>query len=490
MSSTRARFASDSASCSSARRRRRSCRRTPATSSNSGRRSSGRSASAWSTMPCPMNRKALSARCAASSRSTRSRSRIRLLVEQVVVLTRAVQAPAELEDLVLDRKESVGVVEDERDVGHAVGRPLLRARPDDVLSLARAERTALLPERPAQGIREIALARAVGADDGADARPELDVRPFSKRLEALEPKREQPWRGRPIGRVMPAIPPDPACAVARRAAALERLGGRGRLGRSPRRAFAHPEHLAADPDLDPERLLVVGPGRVEQAVDRADRRCAAGCTPAAGSWGSSATRSAGRRRSRGRPARSASRGPGRSRGRGRGRRLAPRTSRRGATAGGGRCAAASPSPRSSDAPRSMRPASRARPVVDTMAARRADRKPSSSSGWRAYRASEIARLTTASPRNSRRSLWPCGIADARGASWSGRAPGRAGRVADREAEPGGEGSAGSHARGPVGVLGRVARTSARRCSRRRPGRSGSSPRPRRRSPSRTPLRGS
>ena len=79
MSSTRVRFASDSTSCSWARRRRRSWRRTPATSSKSGRRSSGRSASAWSTMPWPMNRNALSARCAESSRSTRSRSRIRCL---------------------------------------------------------------------------------------------------------------------------------------------------------------------------------------------------------------------------------------------------------------------------------------------------------------------------------------------------------------------------------------------------------------------------
>jgi hypothetical protein len=79
MSSTRARLASDSTSCSSARRRRRSCRRTPATSSHHGRRSSGRSASAWSTMPWPMNRKALSARCAESSRSTSSRRRTRVL---------------------------------------------------------------------------------------------------------------------------------------------------------------------------------------------------------------------------------------------------------------------------------------------------------------------------------------------------------------------------------------------------------------------------
>ena len=61
----------------SALARRRWCLRMPAASSKSGRRSSGRSARAWSTMPWPMKRKALSARLASSSRSTRSRSRMR-----------------------------------------------------------------------------------------------------------------------------------------------------------------------------------------------------------------------------------------------------------------------------------------------------------------------------------------------------------------------------------------------------------------------------
>src|SRR6266516_6678575 len=50
-----------------------------------------------------------------------------------------------------------------------------------------------------------------------------------------------------------------------------------------------------------------------------------------------------------------------------------------------------------------------------MAARRADKAPSSSSGCRAYRASEIVWFTIASPRNSSRSLWPRA---ASGCSWS------------------------------------------------------------------------
>ena len=52
-----------------------------------------------------------------------------LLVQEVVVLARAIQAPAELEDRELDGQQPVGVVDDERDVGHALGGALLGARP-------------------------------------------------------------------------------------------------------------------------------------------------------------------------------------------------------------------------------------------------------------------------------------------------------------------------------------------------------------------------
>src|SRR5665811_1742909 len=76
---------------------------------------------------------------------------------------------------------------------------------------------------------------------------------------------------------------------------------------------------------------------------------------------------------------------------------------------------ASPSPSRIASPRSMRRASRASPVALTISARRAERTPSSSPGWRAWRASETTRLITESPRNSRRSLWPGASS---GCSWS------------------------------------------------------------------------
>ncbi len=194
-----------------------------------------------------------------------------LLVEQVLVLAAAVEPPAELEDLELDRQEAVGVVEHEGDVGHALRRALLRPGPDDVLGLARAERPALLAERPAERVGQVALAGAVRPDDRADPAAELDVGSLGERLEALDPQREQPRRGvRRWGHAG-------ACLVLGAADAsslgcplgADALDGlrRGRcLGHPARRPFAAAEHLAVDPDLDPERLLVVRPRRGHEPV--------------------------------------------------------------------------------------------------------------------------------------------------------------------------------------------------------------------------------
>ena len=114
-----------------------------------------------------------------------------LLVQQVVVLAAAVEPSTELQDRVLDRQEPVCVVEDERDVGHAKRRPAIRTGEDHVLGPATAECAALLPERPAKGVGEVALARPVGPDDGADPATELDDCALGERLEALEAKREE-----------------------------------------------------------------------------------------------------------------------------------------------------------------------------------------------------------------------------------------------------------------------------------------------------------
>ncbi len=81
-----------------------------------------------------------------------------LLVEEVFVLAAAEEPATELEDLEIDRQEPIAVVEDQRDVRHALGGALLRPGPDDVLGLARSQGAALLPECPAECVGEIALA--------------------------------------------------------------------------------------------------------------------------------------------------------------------------------------------------------------------------------------------------------------------------------------------------------------------------------------------
>ncbi len=118
-----------------------------------------------------------------------------LLVEQVVVLAGSKEPPAELDRLEVDRQQPVLVAENQRHVGHAEGGALLRAGEDDVLGLAQSKRAALLAERPSQSVREIALAGAVGSDDGADAGTELDERSLPERFEALQAKCQESCRG-------------------------------------------------------------------------------------------------------------------------------------------------------------------------------------------------------------------------------------------------------------------------------------------------------
>ena len=124
-----------------------------------------------------------------------------LAIEEVVVLAGAVQPPAKLEDLVIDRQQAIGVVEQDRDVRHALRGPALGAGPDDVLGLARAEGTTLLSERPAEGVGQVRLARAIRADDRADAGAELDDGAFRERLEAVQTECEQPGRRRAVERI-------------------------------------------------------------------------------------------------------------------------------------------------------------------------------------------------------------------------------------------------------------------------------------------------
>ena len=123
---------------------------------------------------------------------------------------------------------------------------------------------------------------------------------------------------------------------------LHRLRRGGRLCDPPRRPLADAQPLPVDPDLDAERLLVVGPGRVHEPVRRPVAGMSLGVLlePALGTLERDDRRfgdQLGRRQAHD----PVTDRPG-SRDRGRAHPRPPRTSMRGATAGADRCAAPHP----------------------------------------------------------------------------------------------------------------------------------------------------
>ena len=78
------------------------------------------------------------------------------------------------------------------DLGGAALADALAAGRDHVLHRGAADRAgALLAERPEHRVGDVRLAGAVGADDHADARRELQLRPLGERLEPLHLDRSQ-----------------------------------------------------------------------------------------------------------------------------------------------------------------------------------------------------------------------------------------------------------------------------------------------------------
>lgn len=106
-------------------------------------------------------------------------------VDEVLALPAAVE-PARHRHLAEVHGQRAVVVEDQRDLRDVEWPPLRRAREDDVLR-ARAAQVAdvLLAEHPAHGIRDIALATAVRADNRRDAVVEFYGDLVGKGLESI-----------------------------------------------------------------------------------------------------------------------------------------------------------------------------------------------------------------------------------------------------------------------------------------------------------------
>jgi hypothetical protein len=108
-------------------------------------------------------------------------------VDRVFALPRPEHQPADRDLGVVDRQRAVGVVDGQRDLGAAERRPGRGAGEDDVLHLAAAQRLgAVLAHDPGQGVDDVGLAGAVGADDAGDARLEPQGGRGGEGLEAAQ----------------------------------------------------------------------------------------------------------------------------------------------------------------------------------------------------------------------------------------------------------------------------------------------------------------
>ena len=109
----------------------------------------------------------------------------RHLIQEVLAFTGSVHAAAHGDLAVFGRQNPLGVLDDERRLGHAQGFPCLCAVEDDVFHFVAAQRAIpLLAQHPANGIDDIRLAAAVRAHDRGDPAVESKAHLVRERLEA------------------------------------------------------------------------------------------------------------------------------------------------------------------------------------------------------------------------------------------------------------------------------------------------------------------
>ena len=110
-----------------------------------------------------------------------------LAVDQVFVVAVAIGAAGDLHLGEVDGDVARAVVQRQAHLGGVEAGALVAAGEDDVAGLLRAQQAeALLAQAPAHGVDDVALAAAVGPDDGGDARIEEKLGAAGKGLEALD----------------------------------------------------------------------------------------------------------------------------------------------------------------------------------------------------------------------------------------------------------------------------------------------------------------
>ncbi|MWV58253.1 GNAT family N-acetyltransferase [Rathayibacter sp. VKM Ac-2754] len=184
-------------------------------------------------------------------------------VDRVLAAAVAEQRAGDRHLGVLDRQSAVGVVDGEGDLGAAEGTAGRGAREDDVLHLAAAEGLgALLPHHPGERVDDVALARAVGADDAGDAGLEGERGRLSEGLEPLEGQALQihPRPPRSRSKTLPTVLDGVAPAREAGAAGSPRPATvhTGEVTRTAVRALAIPERPGADGWKDFVALTAIG----------------------------------------------------------------------------------------------------------------------------------------------------------------------------------------------------------------------------------------
>ena len=121
-------------------------------------------------------------------------------VDQVLVLTAAEGASRDGHLSELCRQPPLGVIEDERSLGHARGGTPLPAGKDHLFGLAGTQCClALLAKDPAQGIRDVRFAGTIGTDDRSDAWLKNQGGAVQEALESLNFQLGEPRRAEVAG---------------------------------------------------------------------------------------------------------------------------------------------------------------------------------------------------------------------------------------------------------------------------------------------------
>src|SRR5690606_20804146 len=107
-------------------------------------------------------------------------------VDQILAFAGAVGSPGDNDFAEFERKVAIGVIQGQRNFGHAHLRAAVRAGEDDVLGAPATQVTVLLlPQHPAQRLGDVRLPRTIWPDDRRNAPVEDKGGGRGKTLEAV-----------------------------------------------------------------------------------------------------------------------------------------------------------------------------------------------------------------------------------------------------------------------------------------------------------------